>query len=97
MLHQMQVLIEVLKRLWDPVATPVAAALAFFVPLLLRWYQRRLTTLTWLVQHESLALSGQDPVYGEVQVLYKGTPVHNLHWSTSKLRTSVLVTSRTSS
>lgn len=71
---------EVLRRLWDPIATPISLAAGALATHLWRRYLNRLAVFRWSVAHHNVAVAGTDPNFGQIQILWNNAPVGNLQF-----------------
>src|SRR5688500_9793677 len=69
---------------WVPfIGLPVAGAVAKHL-----WdrYRGRLATLRWTVTYQAMAFATEDFGWGKVELLYNGSPAHNLHMAYVQLQ-----------
>lgn len=69
---------ELVRRLWDPVSTPVLLAAGGLAAHLWQRYLKRLAVFRWSAWHSRLAIAGTDPNIGRIDVLWNDNPVQNL-------------------
>jgi len=70
-------MLDFLKTLWNPIATPAGVVIGAVVLQLWRRYLSRMVTVRWSVTHENIALGGHNPDFGNVEILYNGNPAGN--------------------
>ena len=75
-----------LERLLDPVPAVLWASAGWVVAQFWRRYRARMVVLRWQANHQHLAVSAQDALFGTIEVLYNGNQVHNLFFSTIDLQ-----------
>lgn len=71
---------ELLQRLWDPVSTPVMLALGALTSQLWGRYLNRLAAFRWSAWHNGIAVAGEYPNIGRIDVLWNGSPVHGIQF-----------------
>lgn len=68
-------MLEFLRTIWDPIATPAGGVLGALALQLWKRYLSRMVTVRWSVTHDTLAAGGDNPTFGRVEILYNGAPV----------------------
>lgn len=74
------------ERLLDPIPAVVWSSAGWIVAQFWRRFRARMTILRWQAGHVPVAVSGQDAVFGTIEVLYNGNQVHNLFFTTIDLQ-----------
>ena len=72
-------MMEFLEVVWaNRLATAVSAVGGALAIHLWHRYLQRMVTLRWSVTHETLAMGGDNPTWGRIEILHNGQPVGNL-------------------
>lgn len=72
-------LVELLEQLWDPLKLSVGAALGAIITHLWSHFRRRVIPIRYTASVQSVALSGTDATFGNVEVTHNGREVQNLY------------------
>lgn len=77
---------NLLERLLDPGPAALWATAGWIIAQFWRRYRSRMAVLRWQVTHQHLAVSGEDALFGKIEVRYNGNPVQNLFFTTLDLQ-----------
>ena len=75
---------DIVDQLWRPL-TVVPLVLGGLATHLWQRYLNRLAAFRWTAMHTHIAVSGDHPHFGKVEVLWNGSPTKNLHFCTIEL------------
>jgi hypothetical protein len=81
----MDTVITFFKDLWDPLSIPTGAVLGLLIAKLWSKYRGRVIPIRFERHVQSLAISGNDSFYGNVEVMYNGRQASNLYMASVEI------------
>ena len=79
------ILVDIVAKAIEPVPFASGAIASAVIAHLWRRYQGRMIVLSVKVEHQHIALSGEDNRFGKIEVLHNDNPVKNVYFTTISL------------